>query len=467
MKYVASRMAPFLSLAWGLLALGCSRTGGGIEDGGFQEAAMDRPSGRCGDGVCDPGESVESCPEDCEGCGGVPEVGCCAGSELLVCRNGSLFRVDCGADGCGWSGERYGCGGSGEEPTGRHPRDCGCGWERFSATSHVYRGTLEPTVVCLTEGQQLAVGALLEDMGDGSFVNFCTGTLVAPKVVLTAAHCVGWEWGGGLRDPATLRFAVGRDVAEASAVFEVEALAQHPGYDYEAPHDVGLVFLKVSAVEELPELEPVPVNDQPLPADFVGSYVQNVGYGATEVDEDNTVRFWTAEVVTGLAEGEFVVYGQGWSSVCYGDSGGPSFYHFGDGRLALVGTVSWGEDSCVGYDHFARADANWDFLAGFLEDYDPCFGLDETGRCVGDIAQFCQGGRLVQQCCSVCGETADGRYRCLSEDPCGVLGTEGRCIGDRLEWCESGRIRQKTCGACGAGHCAFRPETGVYDCVEN
>ena len=319
----------------------------------------------------------------------------------------------------------------------------------------------------MTPGQILAVGALATQEGMG-YSNFCTATLISDDLVLTAAHCVSDAWGSGTRDPDEVFFVVGVDVNTPVHVFSVSALHKHPSYEWEADHDVGLVVLDEPAPQVVPEIQPIPINTDALPGEFVGEVVQNVGYGATHDDDLNTRRWWTEEPVTDLAAGEFTVYGNGWSSVCYGDSGGPSLYAFDDQKLRIVGTVSWGDPSCMDYDHFARVDDNTSFIAGFLDGWDPCATLGETGACLGDVAQWCENGELHQQCCEeVCGVDGNGNHRCLSSAaPCGDIDELGACREDELVWCRDGQLVRRFCNVCGGQTCGWVDETTGHACVD-
>jgi len=87
-----------------------------------------------------------------------------------------------------------------------------------------------------------AVGRL--DIGDG----FCTGVLVAPDLVLTAAHCLTEAKAAGRVDQLTFRAGLrdGEAVAEAAAVRAVMHPDYAPGAGVSAEnirHDVGLVQL--------------------------------------------------------------------------------------------------------------------------------------------------------------------------------------------------------------------------------
>jgi len=293
------------------------------------------------------------------------------------------------------------------------PPYCGDEKEPRSTLSRIVDGTesFDPEVVVLEEGQVLAIGAMLSrDWMGGGFSNSCTATLVAERTVLTAAHCVR-SW-AGLARPGDLRFAVGRDVADPEHVFEIAEV--HANAEYapwgggaeQARGDMAVLILAEPAAAAVPEIRPIPINRAPLPEGFLGSVVQNVGFGTTAPrGGDNTLRWWTVEEVTAVSEFDYTVYGGGVSSVCFGDSGGPGLWTFPDGVVRVAGTVSWGDPSCVDYDHFARTDYNLELLLPFVGPEDPCGGLTWEGRCEGTDAVWCVDGTTYRRDCAACGQT--------------------------------------------------------------
>jgi len=337
---------------------------------------------------------------------------------------------------------------------------CGVGDDEKTANGgRIYYGTAEPQLLDMTPGQQMALVALVTDEG-GWYSNFCSGVVVAPKLVLTAAHCVHGESASGIK------VAVGPDAADPDYVLSVSAIHANPDYAWEAPHDQGVLVLTQSVYSAVPELEPVPINTTPLTSALIGERVQNGGFGMTHDNSNNTQRWWVDEAVADILDGEFTVDGQGVGGVCYGDSGGPSFYDFGDG-VRVIGNVSWGDESCVDVDHFSdtAADAAW------IQQYagpQPCGAVTYAGRCDGSTAVWCESDELAMENCAesdeICGET-DGLFRCVP-DPCGGLTWRGRCDSDEVaRWCENGQIRERHCLPC-EQECGYAGSALGYYCVE-
>jgi hypothetical protein len=102
-----------------------------------------------------------------------------------------------------------------------------------------------------------------------------------------------------------------------------------------------------------------------------------------------------------------------------------------------------------------------------------CEQVGYAGECIGEVLEWCEGGRLRQVDCqsrgATCGWQSDSvGNNCLaqtSSDPCGGVDFTGYCAANgTLVWCDDGVLRQYSCPAAGLT-CAYVNGTIGYDCV--
>ncbi len=224
---------------------------------------------------------------------------------------------------------------------------------------------------------------------------FCTGTLVAPDVVATAAHCLANELQTDFQPPEAVRVAVGRlDVISdpgANLAASVAVRAVHPACGYLDnggygpgpaidPSGLGrgddIAFLRLEAPVAARVMTPVPI----LPAGrreelTPGTRLTVTGYGLFDLAADAGGLLYTGETeVQMLSEHELLTRrdpsGQSTDS-CFGDSGGPLYYTDAAGETFLVGVTSRGaEDStheCGDGGIYTRADAYPDLASRAAE----------------------------------------------------------------------------------------------------
>jgi len=277
----------------------------------------------------------------------------------------------------------------------------------------------------------------------------CTASLIAPRVVLTAKHCV--QHSGESAPSAASSFIIGSgDVAGRGTTYRAQSVYTTPGVWTEGGRtglDGALVGVDVAVIvlsREVTDLVPIPIL-RTAPTGISGRPYTAVGFGQIPSGSAG-VKYTVQGSIEGV-DRSLIYVG---AFTCQGDSGGPMILESGE----IAGVVSFGNGSCgSGYGAYNRID----LFMGMID-----MALAEGGTCVDTGAEICDGrdndcNDMVDETCTPRGEP------CTSDD---------ECVGNQCRDTVAGRLCAADCDArnpslgCEDGfYCAGLPGSCGGSCV--
>lgn len=223
-------------------------------------------------------------------------------------------------------------------------------------------------------GSAIIIGTAEDWIIDGDLdrAHFCGGTLVGPRIVVTAAHCVR----GRSASDMVVGYVASGDLRDREAIVRrVSRFVVHPDFNNSTlANDIAVLHLG-GPMTGVPVVIPARAADAALTA--AGATVQAAGWGrlGSDAGYPNIVQLADLTVFPDTSCGEGTeryligdVEFRAWPAdevfadlmlcaigidvdrqvidTCVGDSGGPLTGGTGDG-LRLVGLVSWGPQTCA------------------------------------------------------------------------------------------------------------------------
>ncbi|MBN2724253.1 MAG: trypsin-like serine protease [Deltaproteobacteria bacterium] len=260
-----------------------------------------------------------------------------------------------------------------------------CSKTENSVSTHILYGTLDT----------VHTGVVYIDI-DGAG---CSGTLIAPDIVLTAAHCIGSP------GQMTVYFGESEPYTESRNVIEAMAHPDWTGLDTEdLTYDIGLVRLETAAPSSAQIIPPLPFSMALETTEIGNTVLDFLGYGITESGDsgtrlimDQVLRYLcpssggycsiNVQVDNGtmnmiIPPSTLGIQMNNSGGICHGDSGGPALV-VRNGTEYVAGVNSFvihnNSDECDFFGAATRVAQYEQFINDFINPEDCSNGVDDDG----------------------------------------------------------------------------------------